>query len=172
MLSFKTIYLCASVCLLAACGFQPLYGSKGTTNVIADFSLIDVAQGKDRNGQLLTNELKHLLNPLKEPVRPKYRLVVQLTQSTRSLAIKKTALATRANLNAVVKYNLILNQTGELLTSGSNNIAVSYNIYSAEYATIAAEKDAANRAIKELAQDIRLQLGAYFKNFPQSVPVR
>lgn len=154
--------------LLSACGFQPLYGSKGTENIIGDFSDIQVGTGKDRIGQLLSNELKHLLNPLRSPQKPKYRLTTVLSESTNSLAVKKTASATRANLIVTSTYTLLSTETGSSLNSGTNSITVSYNIYSSDYATLAAEKDAQNRAIKELAQEIRLQLGAYFKNILSS----
>lgn len=164
---FRHTILVIGVLSLAACGFQPLYGLNGSSNVIAEFSSIQVAPSKDRIGQLLTNELRHLLNPHKQPSGHKFRLTTNITESTSSLAVKKTALATRANLNATVSHQLILTATGRSVTSGQNSIAVSYNIYSAEYATVAAEKDARNRALKELAQDIRLQLGAFFKNNPQ-----
>ena len=153
------------LCLITpACGFQPLYGSKGSENIIADFSKIHVSSIKDRTGQLLTNELKHLLNPLREPVNPKYQLVTTVSVSFRSLAVKKTAHATRSNLFATSAHHLINTTTRELVSSGSNTSTVSYNIYSSSYATLSAEKDAQKRAVKKLAQDIRLQLGAYFKS--------
>ena len=150
---------------VSACGFEPLYGSKYSENIIADFSAIRVAPIKDRIGQLLSNELKHLLNPLHTPVNPKYRLVTTLTQSTRSLAVKKTALATRANLLISSSHQLVDTQSQQVLTSALNSITVSYNIYSSHYATTSAEKDAIKRATKELAQDIRLQIGVFFKAY-------
>jgi len=167
MLLSKTTVVLFCALSLAACGFQPLYGLGGSSNVITGLSSIQVAPANDRIGQLLTNELKRLLNPLNNPSRPSYRLLIKVTESTRSLAVKKTALATRTNLNARVTYRLKSIGSGQVITSGRNRIDVSYNIYSAEYATVAAEKDARNRALKELAQDIRLQLGAFFKNNPQ-----
>ena len=149
---------------MSACGFQPLYGSKGSANIVTDFSDVRVEPIKDRIGQLLSNELKHLLNPLRTPINPKYSLITTLTQSTRSLAVKKTALATRANLLIVSSHRLVDIQSQQILTSAKNSITVSYNIYSSQYATISAEKEATKRAAKELAHDIRLQIGVFFKN--------
>lgn len=167
--SFLVLGFCAFV---TACGFSPLYGTKGTDDIIAEFSDIQIAPIKDRVGQLLTNELKHLLNPLREPRQPRFRLISEISESTASLAVKKSALATRAILSSTVDYTLIATNTGQLLTKGSNNITVGYNLYSADYATLAAEKDARQRAVKELAQDIRLQLGAYFKQTINSQPAQ
>jgi LPS-assembly lipoprotein len=147
----------------SACGFQPLYSSKGSENIIADFSSIRVASTRDRIGQVLSNELKHLLNPFRAPIKPKYRLVTTLTVSTQSLAIKKTAHATRSNLEVNSTYQLINTFNRKLVSTGFNTVTVSYNIYSSHYATLSAAKDAKKRAAKKLAQDIRLQIGAYFK---------
>jgi LPS-assembly lipoprotein len=97
-----------------------------------------------------------------EPYKPKYRLIIDIVQSIRSLAVKKTALATRSNLKLRSQYRLIDTSSLKLLSSGSNEITVSFNIYSSNYATLTAEKDAKKRAVKELAQDIRLQIGAFF----------
>ncbi len=164
MLLSKPLILLITCFVLTACGFQPLYGSKGSEDIISDFSDIQVAPSKDRIGQLLTNELRHLLNPQRNPLKPKYRLTTTLNDTSYSLAVKKTASATRTNLNVQSNYQLYSTINGSVLNSGSNSIIVSYNIYSSDYATLAAEKDAQNRAVKELAQEIRLQLGAYFKS--------
>jgi LPS-assembly lipoprotein len=157
------ISLLVFFCLIvSACGFKPLYGTKGSENITADFFDIRVAPIKGRIGQMLSNELKYLLNPLHEPYKPKNRLIIDTVQSIRSLAVKKTALATRSNLKLRSQYRLIDTSSLKLLSSGSNEITVSFNIYSSNYATLTAEKDAKKRAVKELAQDIRLQLGAFF----------
>ena len=161
---FKSPLIAVFCLTISACGFQPLYGSKGSANIVTDFSDVRVEPIKDRIGQLLSNELKHLLNPLRTPKNPKYSLITTLTQSTRSLAVKKTALATRANLLINSSYRLIDIQSRKTRTSVTNSITVSYNIYSSHYATISAEKDATKRATKELAQDIRLQIGIFFKS--------
>ena len=150
--------------ILSACGFQPLYGSKGAENIISDFSNIQISPTNGRTGQMLSNELRHLLNPLREPIKAEYRLITDITVSIQSLAVKKTALATRSNLTIKSVYSLIDTTNQKVLNNGNNNITVSYNIFSSQYATIAAEKNAIKRAIKELAQDIRLEVGAFFKN--------
>ena len=172
MLLFKSSLIAVFCIAVTACGFQPLYGSKGSANIVTDFSDVRVEPIKDRIGQLLSNELKHLLNPLRTPINPKYSLITTLTQSTRSLAVKKTALATRANLLINSSYRLVDIQSRETLTSVTNSITVSYNIYSSQYATLSAEKDAIKRATKELAQDIRLQIGIFFKSHNKQTVVQ
>jgi LPS-assembly lipoprotein len=161
-LFFKLSLLVFFHSLLSACGFQPLYGTKGSENILYEFSNIHITPTSDRIGQLLSNELKYLLNPLNKPVIEKYRLITTITSATRSLAVKKTALATRSNLTVTSSYKLIDISTQKLLYNSSNTILVSYNIFTSQYATLSAEKDAKSRAVKELAQDIRIQIGAYF----------
>ena len=80
---FKSPLIAVFCIAVSACGFQPLYGSKGSSNIVADLSDVRVAPIKNRIGQLLSNELKHLLNPLRTPINPKYDLITTLTQSTR-----------------------------------------------------------------------------------------
>ena len=142
--------------------FSP-YSSIGSENIIANFSEIRIEPTKDRIGQVLSNELKHLLNPLHEPIKPKYYLVTTLTISGRSLAVRKTAYATRSNLITVSKHQLFNSLSRKLISTGYNTVIVSYNIYSSRYATLSAEKDAETRAVKKLAQDIRLQIGTFFR---------
>ena len=151
-------------CLAAsACGFQPLYSTIGSENIIANFSEIRIAPTKDRIGLVLSNELKQLFNPLHDPVQLKYHLVTTISISGRSLAVKKTAYATRRNLEVISNHKLFNSLSRRLISTGSNTVIASYNIYSSHYATLSAEKDAKTRAVKKLAQDIRIQIGAFFK---------
>ncbi len=152
---------------LGACGFQPLYGTQSDTQVIADFSRIQVAPMKDRIGQQLHNELERLLHPNGAAAKYSYRLNATLKEATSSLAVKKSAFATRGNLTMSTNYSLLKSATGNSLISASNAITVSYNIFSSEFETLMAEKDARKRAIRELAQEIRIRLGVYLRDPPR-----
>jgi LPS-assembly lipoprotein len=157
-------FISITFCLVvSSCGFQPLYSSLGSENIIANFSEIRIVPTKDRIGQILSNQLKHLLNPLYGTAKSKYYLVTTLTISAQSLAVKKTAFATRSKLEVVSNYQLFNSLNHKLISTGYNTVIASYNIYSSHYATLSAEKDAKTRAVKSLAQDIRIQLGAFFK---------
>ena len=155
--------------LLGACGFQPLYGTRASARVIADFSEIQVAPMKDRLGQQLHNELERLLHPKGAAPKYVYRLKATLTESTNSLAVKKSAFATRGNLTVVARYDLLKSVTGKSLINTSGSITVSYNIFSSEFETLMAEKDARKRAVRELAQEIRIRLGVYLRD-PSRIP--
>jgi len=126
---------------------------------------------KDRVGQQLHNELERLLHPGGAAPRYAYRLKAELNENTSSLAVKKSAFATRGNLTVTVRYALLNSATGKSILDASNAITVSYNIFSSEFETLMAEKDARKRAIRELAQEIRIRLGVYLRD-PPKIPLR
>jgi len=126
---------------------------------------------KDRVGQQLHNELERLLHPGGAAPRYTSRLQAELKESTSSLAVKKSAFATRGNLTVTANYILRETSTGQTLLSASNAITVSYNIFSSEFETLMAEKDARKRAVRELAQEIRIRLGVYLRD-PPKIPSR
>ena len=156
----------AVLVVLQGCGFRPLYGDPSTGGSSAEFALIKVEPIKDRIGQLLRNHLRTAFNPKPRTQKPRYLLKTKVTQSTSSLAVRKSAFATRANLTVTANFHLLNAATAKPLFSATRSITVSYNILDSEYATLAAEKDARNRAVKELSEDIRIQLSVYFSNLP------
>ena len=90
-----------------------------------------------------------------------YVLNTNLTQGSASLAVRKSAFATRANLTLRVNYQLSPISGGETVLSGNETIIVSYNILDSDFATLMAEKDARARAVRELALAIRTHLAAH-----------
>ena len=163
---FKLTTVMAVLAVLQGCGFRPLYGDPSTGGSSAEFALIKVEPIKDRIGQLLRNHLRTAFNPKPRTQKPRYLLKTRVSQSTASLAVRKSAFATRANLTVAANFHLLNAATAKPLFSATRSITVSYNILDSEYATLAAEKDARNRTVRELSEDIRIQLGVYFSNLP------
>ncbi len=159
---FKFTAVMAVLAVLQGCGFRPLYGDPSTGGSSAEFALIKVEPIKERIGQLLRNHLRTAFNPKPRTQKPRYLLKTRVTESTSSLAVKKSAFATRANLKVTANFQLLNAATAKSIYSASRSITVSYNILDSEYATIAAEKDARIRAVRELSEEIRTQLGVYF----------
>ncbi|HET8727909.1 MAG TPA: LPS assembly lipoprotein LptE [Alphaproteobacteria bacterium] len=151
--------------LLAACGFQPLYGETQMGVVAAQFAETEVAVIPNRSGQILRNYLIEDLNPSGRPDDPAYVLNVGLNETFRDLAIRKDATATRANLIVSASYRL-RNGDGEPLTSGSVQTITSYNILRDEFATLSAERDARDRALRQISEDISTRLALYFNREP------
>ena len=149
--------------LISGCGFDPLYGSRGETKVINEFAYLRVAMIKDRIGQQLRNELLHRLHAAGRSLALKYELITTLEEASNSLAVRKSAFATRANLMVTAKYRLLLSETSVTLFTSSEKATVSYNIYNSEFATLTARRKARERAVKSLSKNIVVQLATYFE---------
>ncbi len=161
---FKLISSLAALGLLTGCGFKPIYGSAGSSNISAELSSVKVTPIKDRIGQQLRNLLLDRINPIGSPRKPNYQLSVQLSESKQELAIKKSEVSTRANLTFTAKFHLQgLNQFAGRSLTGKVKIVTSYNILSSDFGTLATEQDARRRAVRELSDDITNRIASYLQ---------
>ncbi|MCC7015957.1 MAG: hypothetical protein IT564_01990 [Rhodospirillales bacterium] len=149
--------------LLAACGFEPLYGRAADKDVPTDFAFIQIEPIKDRVGQMLHNQLRDAINPRGAPAKPRYYLKVQLSETVQDTAIQRTAFAVRANLVLTASFILHDAATRGSIFSGSAVSTAGYAYQTADHGTLTAEKDARERAVRDLAEEIRVRLGVYFK---------
>ena len=148
---------------LAACGYQPLHGKRKTgqdTAMRDELAKVWVVEIKDREGQLLHNELLNLFNTKGRPAQPKYKLSVNYGESSAGLGIGKDDFATRANLNVNATFSL----SGPVNLSGTSQSVVSYNILTSPTGTEFAKRDARVRAIKSLATDIHRRVAVHLLN--------
>ncbi|NQV84502.1 MAG: hypothetical protein HQ494_11850 [Rhodospirillales bacterium] len=159
---YKLILVFAALLMVQACGFRPLYGGGGAAS--PEFARIKVEPIADRVGQLLHNRLLTALNPKGLHQKPLYVLSTKLNETSASLAVKKSAFATRANLTVKANFHLVRTLDGKTLYSGESSITVSYNILDSEFATLVATKDARFRAVREVSHGISTQLGVYFSS--------
>ena len=150
--------------LLSSCGFRPLYKSGGGGDE-ATLATVEVALIKDRIGQQLRNLLTAGLSPRGRSGQTNYRLTVTLTESKVTLAIRKDETATRANLTIKAAFKLLALQNPGLGTfSGSALSTNGYNILTSDFATLSAERNARNRALRTLAEEIRLRVASALSN--------
>lgn len=117
---------------------------------------------KDRAGQELHNFLRDELNPDGQPVKPDYRLQVELSQRIEKLAFQKDETATRANIILNSDFILRAADDDRVLYAGRVSSINSYNILDDQYPTDVAKADALRRGLRELSQSIKLRLGVYF----------
>ncbi len=143
----------------AGCGFRPLYAERDGAQ--AALAAIGIAPIEHRAGQRLRNLLLERLNPAGEPGRPRYALDVRLAERRQDLAIRKDATATRANLVLTATYRLERRADGETLLRGEARSTNSYNIVDNPFAALAAERDARIRAVRELAETLKLRLALF-----------
>lgn len=162
------IILAFAAMLTTACGFRPLYGTRSADLAATEQYLaqIQISQIPDRLGQQLRNSLLPRLTPKGEPANPKYVLNITTSESIASLGVKKTAVVTRGNLTLNAAYSLQelgSERDDASLASGSVQAISSYDIPQAEFTARIALKDARARAIREIADDIKIRLGVYFR---------
>ncbi|PJI39428.1 LPS assembly lipoprotein LptE [Ferrovibrio sp.] len=149
------------------CGFRPLYKQAGNTSTVKEFSQISIAQPEDRPSQQLRNHLVDTLTPLGQPDRPAYRLDYRLTETLGSVFVTRSEEITRNNLQVTAVVYLRDYQTGGNLFSISATSQASFNVTQADYANLVSEKNARERALRDVAEQIRLRLGNYFDRKPE-----
>ena len=149
--------------LLAACGFQPMYGQQSGRRPSFDaFAEVAVAPIPERVGQLIRNRLLDQVNPYGEPGAARYTLGVTFARNRVPVAVDRDQTITRYNMTLVASYILTENASRTIVTRGSTRSVAAFNIVGSEFANIAAEHDAEERTAVSVADDIALRLGAYF----------
>lgn len=156
--------LLLSAVALSACGLRPLYGRNfGGGSTLGELQTVRILPIGDRPGQELHNALRNEINPRGQPIDPRYTLQVVLTISKQEIGVQKDDTATRANLILSANYTLVRLGDKVQMTSGIAKSIVSYNIVTSEFGTYAAEENARQRGIDQLAQQLRLRLSSYFE---------
>lgn len=153
--------LCILALGLAACGFTPLHSERAGGPGRADLAAVQIAPIPEREGQLVHQTLAKGMNPagLRVPIR--YRLDIDLNLTTQDLGIRKDDTATRANLRLAASYRLRDSASGEVVHNGSALIVNSYNILESQFATLSSERDALERAAREMGETIRLRVALF-----------
>jgi len=154
------------VSTLAGCGFQPLYGHKGSVNASNELASISIDPIRDRIGQKLHNHLLDLFNPHGRPARPLYTLEVVLESSITNIAVSKEAIATRVNYQLTAAFILYDAQSRKRVYSGGDQVITGYNILVSNFATKSAKINAQTRATRQVAFIIQTQVASFLKTNP------
>lgn len=151
------------ICLAAAaCGFQPLYSHSGKANASA-LGAVKILKIKNRSGQKLRSYLLERLSPGQIQRKKIYSLQVKISETKSNLNIRKDGSATRAILSISAGFILINNANGSKF-KGKVWSKSSYNALDSEFATLSAENDARNRALRTIAEEIRMRIATALKN--------
>ena len=116
------MYICFWLLVVSGCGFHPIFGKSGETIIDSEMRNIEISPIADRLGQQLRNHLVQDINPFGKSRNIKFVLKVALSESKQNWAIKKSEIATRANLTFVATYILTRKSSGALLTNGSSRM--------------------------------------------------
>lgn len=161
----RTVAVVAVLTGLSACGFRPLYAppdqdGASAQNVYAFdvFRSVVIESIPNREGQYLRNELTRLLQPNGADAQRFYSLRVRISESGKDLAVRKSSIATRANLTMRGEFTLIDRRNGSAVASGNTSVTSGYNIFESEYQSMSALNSVRFRALDSLAQQIRIRL--------------
>ncbi|MEO0502789.1 MAG: LPS assembly lipoprotein LptE [Pseudomonadota bacterium] len=149
---FKPLFLCLS---LAACGFTPVYGPGGAGSELQNRVLVDPPV--DREGFLLVRQLEDRLGRTGDAA---YRLSVNLTLAQENRAIDPDGDIRRFHLIGTATYELRDAATGDIVRADAVDDFVGYSATGTTVATLAARRDAQERLMTILADQIVLQLQA------------
>lgn len=161
---FRLLLVLCAFGITAGCGFQPLYGGKENAAISAQLALIQISPIEDRLGQKLRNLLLDRINPRGRPKDPKYTLSVIAKVETLELGLRFTEVATRAKLTLSATFFLVDHESGSVISEGIVRSANSYNIPDSEFARVTSEKDATDRAARDVSDEIRTRLSLYFSD--------
>lgn len=154
------------VLVLAGCGFQPLYGSNSDRDIEVStyLSSIRFSQRSGALGQRLQNALEDSFNPdaSSSLYGKSFRMEFSLESRRDAVVIEQDGAIARFNILLSSPYRLIDDETGEVLDKGTIRRTASFYNAPEKFAAYTAEKDAVERALKELAEDYRLRIAAYF----------
>jgi len=149
--------VCASLAV-AGCGFHPMYGGGKLGPELAS---IYVEPMPERDGYELRNQLIDLLGSDGHEAGKSYFLKLTLTQASNGVALENNATITRYNDTLTAAY-VLTDAEGKQVTSGSQTSLASYNVSNEPYSTLSVQQDSDRRAAQDLADRIRVDLGAFF----------
>lgn len=157
--SFLT--LAAGPLLMAGCGFTPAYGPNGAANALRNAVLVD--EPNTSNGFYLTRQVEHRLG---RAATPTYGLSVAIDTSTEGVALTSDNETTRIEVLGNATYALRDLGTGEVLISGKVESFTGYSTTGSTVSELSAERDANERLMVILADQIVLRLVAKADSLP------
>lgn len=153
--------------IAAGCQARPLYGSgatlsSGATGAATPLSSISVKAVGSRPAQIVRNQLVFLLNGGAQPqASTRYSVGLNVTAETSSAAYVQRTSEDEPTAGAVTMrgaYEITDNQTGEVIRTGSRQIVSSFDVPRQQFSALRAERNAQERAGRELAELLRLAI--------------
>lgn len=167
--------------MLAACGFQPMYGRQDGAektalqagvriDPIAGIASTEGDKNVERRlGQMFRIGLEEKLNPGGViPPNPKYRLATTLGHSQAAIGVARDGTISRYNVYLASTYRLYRIADDKLIASGALQHVVGYNNITNQYfSSYVGEEDALKRGLGEMSELYRQRLGAYLTVHPE-----
>ena len=166
-ISFRLIVV--PICFLmviSSCGFEPVYKTNPSSNSEASLKVllgqINIPIISGRIGHKLRNYLIHDLGSNSGIKNHQYNLLIKIETDKSPLLIQDDDKVSRYNLNLIATFVLIDTHKKSTIYEAHARSVGSFNVVSSEFATLMAEKDAENRAARELSAEINSLLIAFF----------
>jgi len=160
--SSRRLALAASL-LLAACGFQPMYGARdGGSPVSQDLASVAVTEQNTRLGQLIRNEILSVIAPVGQQASGLYVLEL-LPRAEDDVVIQEFDTdVLRRSFRVEVAFRLTELASGAELYSGRTFAQASFDRTGTPFSNLQARISAEERAAKEAGADIATRLAAFF----------
>jgi len=140
---------------LAACGFTPVYGPGGTGSALR--GRVQVQEPDAPDDYILVRTLEDRLGRAQAPA---YALSYTLATRTEGQAVTATGETTRYSLVGQVDYALTDLETGNVVASGKVQNFTGYSATGSTVETLSGERDARERLMTILADQIVTRLYA------------
>lgn len=154
---------------LASCTVEPLNATRSFNNTADDgvsqsvraiMKTITIDPVKERVAQQVRNNLLFELNGGRQEPGGRYKLKLKVTTGARSLAIESDSLSpTSAQVAVTVNYELVDTTSQKEASGGRRRAVASFDKTPQKFANERAERDAQNRAAKDVARQIRMAIG-------------
>ncbi|NRB04091.1 MAG: hypothetical protein HRU30_12595 [Rhodobacteraceae bacterium] len=138
---------------VAACGFTPVYGPGAQGRGL--LNSIEVQEQTSREGFLLVRQLEERLGRAADP---QYQLTLDITTSEAGLAVDPAGDIERFHVVGATSYALIETVTGETVLSGQVDDFTGYSSSGSTVATLASRRDAYERLMVILADELIVRL--------------
>lgn len=153
---------------LSACTIEPLNASRpdkqlARSNFDASTAQIlaatEVAVVDTRVAQQIRNRLLFAMNGGAQQPGGKYRVRLSVKEATQTLSVQASSLApTSAQVRVRVDYSLIDKQSGAVVATGRRQTLAAYDRTPQSFANQRSQRDAQNRAAREVAEQLRLAI--------------
>jgi LPS-assembly lipoprotein len=155
-----TIACCVASLLLAGCNYRPLYGTGADGKGVAvAMSGIAIDEQRSRAGQIVRN---NLLSSMGSGGGTNFILRMVPEEKSQEISAVSGQKLERFRYTLKVGYQLADAQTGDVVNEGKSFSNVSYDTVEQPIADLRAAESARERAAREVAEDIRLRLAAFF----------
>jgi LPS-assembly lipoprotein len=149
------VALMLGACIISGCQVRPLYGNP---EVVSALNTVGISEPTNRNEQSVRNQLVFLLSGgAGEPANPAYNLELHVTSAASSYVAQIVTNAPRPG-KVTLTANYILTRGGAVVRKGSRTMDALFDYPEQQFARIRAQREAEDRAARELAELVRIDI--------------